>query len=212
LYNPGVFGNLTFGTNGPDYKVKGLELQLTALVMQGLTVQGSGSWNRSNQSNSPLLIDNNPASANFGKPITNYVFRGNLVSALNPFGEQGSPTAYSPPLQWNLRARYDWAQNDYKFFVQGGVNHTGHMYTQTRNGTDGDTVLNISTTLTRYQMDGYSSFDAATGVAKDNWTVQLFGQNLANKNASTFTSSAQFIKSEVPLRPRVLGLKFGLKF
>jgi iron complex outermembrane recepter protein len=32
------------------------------------------------------------------------------------------------------------------------------------------------------------------------------------RRASVFTSSAQFIKSEVPLRPRVLGLKVGFKF
>jgi hypothetical protein len=49
-------------------------------------------------------------------------------------------------------------------------------------------------------------------VAKDNWTVQAFGQNLSNSDASLFTSSAQFIKSEVPLRPRVLGITVGMKF
>ena len=40
----------------------------------------------------------------------------------------------------------------------------------------------------------------------------IYGQNLNNSNASTFTSSGQFIKAEVPLRPRVLGLKIGFKF
>jgi hypothetical protein len=35
---------------------------------------------------------------------------------------------------------------------------------------------------------------------------------LGNSDASVFTSSAQFIKAEVPLRPRVLGLKIGYKF
>jgi hypothetical protein len=42
--------------------------------------------------------------------------------------------------------------------------------------------------------------------------VQISGSNLTNSDASTFTSSAQFIKSEVPLRPRVLTLGFGYKF
>jgi hypothetical protein len=35
---------------------------------------------------------------------------------------------------------------------------------------------------------------------------------LTNSNASTFTTSAQWITAETPLRPRVLGLKFGYKF
>ncbi len=46
----------------------------------------------------------------------------------------------------------------------------------------------------------------------DKWYAQMYGQNLGNSHASTFTSSAQFIKSEVPLRPRVMGLKIGLQF
>ena len=33
----------------------------------------------------------------------------------------------------------------------------------------------------------------------------IYGQNLTNENASMFTSSAQFIETEMPLRPRVLG-------
>ena len=61
-------------------------------------------------------------------------------------------------------------------------------------------------------MPAYTTYDAALGVTKDNWTVQVNGSNLTNNNASTFTSSGQFIKSEVPLRPRVLMLQIGYKF
>jgi iron complex outermembrane recepter protein len=64
----------------------------------------------------------------------------------------------------------------------------------------------------RYDQPGYTVYDAAIGVAKDQWTAEFYGQNLSNSDASTFTSSAQFIKSEVSLRPRVLGLKIGMKF
>ena len=49
-------------------------------------------------------------------------------------------------------------------------------------------------------------------MSKDNWTAQVYGTNLSNSDASTFTSSAQFIKSEVPLRPRVIGVKIDYKF
>jgi iron complex outermembrane receptor protein len=68
------------------------------------------------------------------------------------------------------------------------------------------------TTTLRYDQPGYTTYDASLGVAKDNWTTEVYGQNLSNSNASVFTSSAQFIKSEVPLRPRVLGLKIGYRF
>jgi len=44
------------------------------------------------------------------------------------------------------------------------------------------------------------------------WYAQLYGQNLGDNHASTFTSSAQFIESQVPLRPRIVGLKIGANF
>ena len=53
-------------------------------------------------------------------------------------------------------------------------------------------------------MPAYTTYDASIGVAKDNWTVQVTGSNITNSDASTLTSSAQFIESQVPLRPRVL--------
>jgi iron complex outermembrane recepter protein len=61
-------------------------------------------------------------------------------------------------------------------------------------------------------MQGYTTYDAAVGVSKDRWTAQFTGSNLSNSNASTNTSSAQFIESQVPLRPRVLTVLFGYKF
>ena len=53
---------------------------------------------------------------------------------------------------------------------------------------------------------------ASIGIGKDKWRVEVYGQNLTNSHASVFTSSAQFIVSEVPLRPRVVGGKLGVKF
>ena len=61
-------------------------------------------------------------------------------------------------------------------------------------------------------MPAYNTYDASVGFAKDQWEVTVFGQNLSDSNASTFTTSGQDIKAIVPLRPRVIGLKAGLRF
>jgi iron complex outermembrane recepter protein len=61
-------------------------------------------------------------------------------------------------------------------------------------------------------MPGYTTYDGSIGVGKDAWTVAITGSNLTNSDASTNTSSGQFIKEEVPLRPRVVMLQFGYKF
>jgi iron complex outermembrane receptor protein len=98
--------------------------------------------------------------------------------------------------------------------VTFGANHVGHMFNQPATYQSGDTPSEAipTTTLLRYEQPGYTTFDASLGVSKDQWTAQLYGSNLSNSNASLFTSSAQFIKSEVPLRPRVLGLRLAYKF
>jgi iron complex outermembrane recepter protein len=187
----GGFGNLTFVTNGPNYKVRGGELQVVARVTEGLTVQGSASYNKSYQANSPFLDNNNPASPNFGKPI--------VIAHPNVFGLQGSPLGESPLFQGNLRVRYEFPLLDYKAFTQVGAQYYGASWSTVG-------------TVDNYEMGGWATFNAAVGVAKDAWNVQFFAENIANRDASLYTNSAQFILTETPLRPRIAGLRFGYKF
>jgi iron complex outermembrane recepter protein len=186
----GGLGNLAFSTNGPSYRVRGVEPSVIAVVAHGLTITASAAWNSSSQTNSPFLIDNNPGSVNFGKPITDIP---------NPYGPLGSPTSYSPAFMGNARIRYEWTFNDYNAFAQVGGMHQAHSITATGY-------------VPAYDLPAYSSYDASVGLSKDQWTVQAFGQNLFNVNSSTSTNSSQFVLAEFPQRPRVLGVKFGYKF
>jgi iron complex outermembrane receptor protein len=213
FFNPTVLGNTTFGVNGPNYEVKGVEAQFIGRIGNGLTLQGSATYNQDTQQNSPCLVDNIPASPNFGKCITQAVQTGlGLQPFQNPFGSPGSVPAFSPKFQGNLRARYDWDVKEYHPFVMASVSYTGSMFNQPATYLPGDGVTIPTTTYLRYEQPAYTTFDASIGFSKDRYTVTLFGDNLGNSHASTFTSSAQFIKSEVPLRPRVVGLKIGANF
>ena len=213
LYNPIEQINTTFGINGASYDVKGVEAQFAARVTEGLTIQGSGSYNDDTQSNSPCLVDNIAGTAAFGQCITQVKVSGGQVQQFaNPFGSIGSTPAFSPKFQGNLRARYDWTFQEYHPYAQGGVSYTGSMFNQPATYPSGAGVVIPTTTYLRYEQAAYATFDAAIGVTKDRWSAQLFGSNLLDSHASTFTSSAQFIKAEVPLRPRVIGLKIGASF
>jgi iron complex outermembrane receptor protein len=214
FFNPPYLGNTTFGINGPAYHVKGVEGQVTALLAEGLTLTGSGSYNNNTQAGSPCLISNNPASPTNGGCITQIIPKGGttLQPFVNPFGAPGTVPAFSPDFQGNIRARYDWTIDNFNPFVQVGASYTGSMYNQPATYTSGNGVTVPNTTFLRYLQPGYTTFDAALGVTFDKWSAQIYGQNLGNSHASTFTSSAQFIKSEVPLRPRVMGLKLGVNF
>ena len=129
----------------------------------------------------------------------------------NPFGPIGSPSANAPPIQFSARARYEWAIASYVPYVQVGITHTGHSFTQAgSNPTIAE--AGISTGRLRFENPAYTTVNASVGVSKDQWYVNLFGENLANSNASVFVSTDQFIVAQTPLRPRVLGAEFGYKF
>jgi iron complex outermembrane recepter protein len=212
FFDPGETGNLAFGSNGQDFRIRGVETSVVARVWQGLTVQGASSWNSSVQTNSPTLMDTNPASVNFGKPITEKCSSPTSCTAIsNLYGPIGSPSANSPPIQFNLRARYDWKLNDYNTFVQFGGEHTGHSFTQAGNN-PALSASGINTTLLRFENPAYSTFDASAGVAKDAWSAHVYSQNLFNKETSLFTNTAQFVEAQTALRPRVIGVKFAYKF
>jgi outer membrane receptor protein involved in Fe transport len=88
----------------------------------------------------------------------------------------------------------------------------GSMWNQPASYESGVGVLIPATTYLRYYQPAYTTLDISLGVEKGQWTATFFGSNMTDSHASTFTSSAQFIESEVPLRPRVMGVRVGYKF
>ncbi len=214
FFDPGLIGNIFYNANGQNFLIKGIETSLVARVVNGLTLQGAASWNTSRQTNSPVLIDNNPLSANYGKPITQACSSTgtNCTPIINPFGPIGAPSADAPPIQFSLRARYEWTIGGYTPFVQFGATHSGISFTQAGSNPTIAQAGAVSTGRLRFENPAYSTYDASFGVAKDPWYVNVYGENLANSNASTFISTDQFIVEQTPLRPRVVGVTFGYKF
>ena len=199
--------------NGPTYTAKGLELQLLARVTEGLTVQGTSSWNSARQSSVPCLrssgvtpaTPNNPTPA--GECITVVAGRPYSVGALN------TAAPFSPPLVFNFRARYDWFSRGYNPFAWVGVSHTAAQRNEPGNFPDSSASGPIQLlTVLRYAIPAYTTYDAGIGVIHDYWTVKLTGSNLANSSAATNISYGQFIKATVPLRPRVLMAELAYRF
>ncbi len=218
IYNPPVYGNTTFGLTGPTYRIKGGELQLAFRATEALTLAGNMSYNDSKQSTSPCIRSSgvtpttptNPTP--LGVCITQVRAGDHNVVVQNALGAIGSTPAFAPKLQYNLRARYDWSVSDYNAFLQVGMSHVDDMANEPSSFDSGEGVVVPTTTWLRYKMPGYNTYDASLGLAKGAWDVLIFGQNLSNVNASTYTTSGQDIRAEVPLRPRVLGVKVGMKF
>ncbi len=180
------FGNLTFTANGPDYRVRGVETQISWLVVRGLTLTGSAAWNQSEELSNPL-----PG-----------------VKVNNPFGAIGSPLAQSPPFEGNLRARYEYPILQYTGFVQIGGTRQAHSYSSTDH-----ISKDLQGNSTAYDQPGFSTWDMSLGVARDAWTATLYGTNLSNTRADLYSTYSQFVtKTDTINVPRTIGVKFSYKF
>ena len=187
FYDPNSeLGNQSFEINGPNYRVRGVEIQPVARVTQELTLTGSAAWNSSNQVTSPYLL--NVA----GKAIT---------AVPNPYGPLDSTLAQSPAFQGNLRARYEFTVGDYRPFVQVGGQHQAHSHSSTGYAQFND-------------QPGFSTYDASAGVSRDAWVVQAYCQNLTDTRAELYidTFTGLPMKEITVNRPRTAGLKFSYKF
>ena len=180
----GSLGNQTFETNGPSYRVRGIEVQLVGRVTRELTLTGSAAWNSSNQTDSPYLI------SDAGQPI---------LSIPNPFGALGSSLAMSPPFEGNLRARYEFSYMGYLPFVQVGLQHVAHSYSATGY-------------FFAYNQSPYTNVDASAGISRNQWSLQLYCTNVTDKRADLYTSDYESVVAETVSRPRTAGLKFSYKF
>src|SRR2546421_2259519 len=159
IYNPPVYGNTTFGVTGPTYRIKGGELQFAARATESLTLNASLSYNDSEQTTSPCIHSSGVTPTTPGNPtpagacITQVRSSDHNVAVMNPLGSIGSTPAFSPKLQANARARYEWsAANDYRWFVMAGINHVGEMSNQPTSFHSGDGGLVPPTPWLRYTM------------------------------------------------------------
>jgi iron complex outermembrane recepter protein len=195
LFDPGVLGNLTFTTNGPDYRVKGFETEIIGRVLTGLTVTASATWNQTELVNTPTLKDKNGNPINFA-----------ALGLSNPYGTIGSPLAQSPPFQGNLRIRYEFPLGNYQAFVQGAGIRRSHSI-----ATTDKLETQVDGTSIAYDLPGYTTYDLSVGIAKDAWNVQVYGTNITDTRGVTFSTYAQRVKEDTVIRPRTLMLRFGYK-
>src|SRR5437773_11383624 len=152
----------------------------------------------------------------FNATATTEIYTLSLHDALpvtNPFGPIDAPSADAPPIQFSLRARYDWSiAGGYSPFIQVAATHNGHSFTQAGSNPTFAQAGAVSTGRLRFENPAYTVYDASFGVAKDARGVNVYGENISNSNASVFVSTDQFIIAQTPLRPRVIGASVGYKF
>jgi outer membrane receptor protein involved in Fe transport len=197
----GVFSNFGVSLNGGNYRVRGVETSGVVRVTTGLTVEAGAAWNHSE------LVKHASFLWRDGTPIDFSALQTSREKKVpNPGGALGSPLAGAPPFQGNLRARYEFTFNGHEAFAQIGAVHQAHSLTTTNQLSD------LQGNSTAYDLPAFTTYDAALGVRKDTWLVQVYGENLTDTRAQLYANYTQWYKAITVSRPRTIGLRFSYRF
>jgi iron complex outermembrane recepter protein len=192
----GAHGDISYGIilNGGNYRVRGIETSCIARVAAGLTIEAGTAWNHSE-----LVKQATFPSAN-GTPQTS------AKGVSYPSGALGSALAGAPPMQGDIRARYEFAFNDYTVFTQLDAVHQSHSLSTTE-----QLSFDLQGNSTAYDLPAFTTYDGALGLGKDSWLVQIYGQNLTDTRAELYANYWQWYKGVTVSRPRTVGLRFSYK-
>jgi iron complex outermembrane recepter protein len=202
--------NQTFTTNLVDARIRGLEGDLTWRATQELTFNSAFSFNDSE--------------------LTKY--RKN-TTVLRPLG---GPLALSPKFQFNARLHWEKELSSGLIpFAQVGFHHVGKSISDVIDNVDiryqssnptlgyvasipvtyngvlvrpGDVISPIPAAQ---QLGSYNTVSASFGVSKDEWRIEVFGDNLTDERPELYKSGNDGENRTTTSRPRTLGLRFSYK-
>jgi len=123
-----------------------------------------------------------------------------LVGASVAIAQPGEDLSYAPSFQTNLRARYNWyAGDDFELHIQPTLAYSASSFS--------DIVL-----INRAEQDEYLLLGMSFGVRKDNWSVELFGDNLTDERAQ-LNNNLVFDRERIATnRPRTIGVRFSVDY
>ena len=187
---------LFYDTNGQNFLIKGIETSLVARVMTGLTLQGCGILEPERADQFARADRQQPRERELrqadhrGLQHYRHRLRADRQSVRPDRRAERRCAADSVQRARPLRVEHQrlHAVRAGRLHPQRPFIHAGGIESHLRAGRDRHDLqgaVRDSRLLDRY--------DASLGVAKDAWWVNVYGENLANSNASTFISTDQFI-------------------
>jgi outer membrane receptor protein involved in Fe transport len=180
---------ITQVANGPSAEVNGLETQLQWLPVDELLISATAAFY-----DSELKDD-----------YSNFDAAGNVVSVNAP---KGTALPITPKFKGNIVARYGFNLGGFDAHVQGSVAHAGKA--ASRLALDANAIIG--------DIEANTTADLSAGIAKDNYSVELFVQNVGNEDAALYKTAqcAESVCGVQPYgvrpQPRTIGIKFTQKF
>ena len=130
------------------------------------------------------------------------VLDSELTKSLVPTSDVivGTELAFAPGYQGNLNARKEWGMSS---------GNTGHWQAQ---ATFSDKSYSDIMEPNKAVQDGYAYFNLRAGVSNDDWTAEVYLDNVTDKRAdisNTFVFDRQRVSI---IKPRTLGLRYKRSF
>ena len=125
-----------------------------------------------------------------------------ITEVLIPTGDvlEGTELAFAPSFSGNIRARYEWdAGSDIIAYVQPQIVHTGSQRSD---------IIEINAA----DIDSWTTLGFAAGISKDNWSVDLFLENITDERgelANNFVFDRERLNI---IRPFTGGLRFSYRY
>ncbi|MEM6266959.1 MAG: TonB-dependent receptor plug domain-containing protein, partial [Pseudomonadota bacterium] len=112
----------------------------------------------------------------------------------------GSELAYAPGFQGNIRARYEWDLSDtLEAYIQPQMTYSAEKFTD---------VIEIN----KLELDSYTTFDLSAGVRADQWSFEIFGENLSDERAQISGNFGNDRPRIVVNRPLTVGVRVGFDY
>lgn len=130
------------------------------------------------------------------------VLDSEITDVITPTGDvvEGDELAFAPTFQGNLRARYEWDVNS---------DLTGHvMPSIVYSSSSNSDILRFNTD----RVQGYTQVGLALGVTADNWTGEIYANNLLDNQGELSRAFGNDRERVTPVRPRTIGARVAYNF
>ncbi|MEP6869075.1 MAG: TonB-dependent receptor, partial [Novosphingobium sp.] len=180
-----LFGLIEKLVNIPKSTVWGIEGEIVAKPIDGLTVSASGTYVKSKVIGGTAVLFNYQGYSG---------------------GFDGSVLPYTPKFSGLLDAQYDWQVGD---SLKAFVGATGKRQSVSNSTLGNATLLN-----TEYVLPGYTTLDLRAGVgsADGKWKFTVFGRNVTNKVITTLVFEHIDGRYSYTAKPVTYGASIALKF